>query len=219
MVYDEKKVIIFDLWGTLLENGIFPSPSRQTKKIMGLFDLKFHEYIEIFEKAFMTKNFNNLKEAFDHVFKEMDVDPKDYNREERLIGLWNKNKLFVKPYQDTTEVLEELQTKYDLVLLSNSPFYTDEILAKFDLEKYFKKIYLSYETGYLKSETQSFEMVLNDLDVKAEDCLMVGDSIESDMHGARAVDIDGVLIDRRNKREFESKVLSLTELKDNLIEK
>ncbi|PLW80562.1 hypothetical protein C0585_01895 [Candidatus Woesearchaeota archaeon] len=214
--YSKTKILIFDLWGTLLENGIFPSPARQTKKIMGLFEMSFQEYIETFEKAFMTKDFENLKQAFDHVFEEMGVDPKDYNREERLIGLWNKNKLFVKPYDDTFEVLETLKKKYKIILLTNSPFYTKEIIDKFDMDKYFDKTYFSYETGLLKCEKKSFEKVLKDFKVKPEEALMIGDSIESDMMGAEKASIAGILIDRRDKREFEPKVKSLSALKERL---
>lgn len=211
------KVIIFDLWGTLLENGIFPSPSRQTKKIMGLFDMPFQQYIESFEKAFMTKNFENLKQAFDNVFYEMNVDPVPHNREEKLIGLWNKNKLFVKPYEDTIEVLSNLKKKYKIVLLTNSPFYTKEIIEKFKMNDLFDKIYFSCETGLLKSNPKSFEMVLDDFKVKPSECLMIGDSIESDMEGAKMLGIPGILIDRREKREYERKAKSLTIMKEMVL--
>ena len=213
------KVIIFDLWGTLLENGIFPSPSRQTKKILGLFDMPFQEFIESFEKAFMTSDFEDMKSAFDNVFNHMDVSKEEYNREEKLIGLWNKNKLFVKPYGDTFDVLQKLQDAgYKLVLLTNSPFFTDEILSKFDMEKYFEKTYLSYQTGMLKNDVKSFKQVLKDLKCKDTEALMVGDSIESDMVGAANAKIKGVLIDRRDRREFEHKAISLTALKEELLE-
>jgi HAD superfamily hydrolase (TIGR01549 family) len=215
--FKKTKVIIFDLWGTLLENGIFPSPARQTKKILGLFDMGFGEYIETFEKAFMTKNFSNLKEAFTNVFEEMGVDPEPYNREERLIGLWNKNKLFVKPYDDTFEVLKDLRKKYKIVLLSNSPFYTSETLEKFEFDKYMDSIHLSYDSGLLKSDKKSFELVLKEFKIKPEEALMVGDSIESDMDGAKSAGIPGILIDRRDKRSFKNKVLSLTELRNKIL--
>lgn len=218
MGFKDTKVLIFDLWGTLLENGIFPSPVKQTKKIMGLFKMPFPEYIHDFEKAFMTKDFENLKKAFNNVFSEMKVDPKDYNREERLIGLWNKNKLFVKPYPDTIEVLEKLSSKYKLVLLTNSPFYTREIIEKFSMEKYFEKMYFSYETGMLKSDIKSYEMIFKDLKVKATDCVMIGDSMESDIQSANNANVKGILVDRRNKREYEHKVFSLSEIDSKLEE-
>ncbi|MBR9675491.1 HAD family hydrolase [Candidatus Woesearchaeota archaeon] len=216
MSYDKVKVLIFDLWGTLLENGIFPSPVRQTKKIMGLFNTPFPEFILSFERAFMTKEFKGLKEAFDNVFKKMKVNPEEYNREERLIGLWNKNKLLVKPYEDTFEVLDALKKKYKLVLLTNSPFSTSDVVEKFDMNKYFEKVYLSYETGFLKCDKEAFDIVLKDLKVKADEALMIGDSIESDMHGAANAGVKGVLIDRRGKRDYEDKAESLTDLKNKL---
>lgn len=215
--FKKTKVIIFDLWGTLLENGIFPSPSRQTKRILGLFDMSFGEYIESFEKAFMTREFKNLKEAFGNVFEKMGVDPEPYNREERLIGLWNKNKLFVKPYDDTFEVLKDLRKKYKIVLLSNSPFYTTETLEKFEFDKYMDSVHLSYESGFLKSDKESFELILKEFKIKPEEALMVGDSMESDMMGAENAGVPGILIDRRDKRSYENKVISLTQLRNQIL--
>jgi hypothetical protein len=89
------KAILFDFWGTLVENGIFPSPVKQARYILRL-RMTFKDFIIRFEKAVMTKPYNDLNEAFTAVCKEFDLDPQPFIIE-KLVGMWNKNELLGKP--------------------------------------------------------------------------------------------------------------------------
>ena len=51
-----------------------------------------------------------------------------------------------------------------------------------------------------------------ELGLSKEDVMIVGDSMQSDIAGAEKAGIKAVLIDRRGRREYENKILSLTEL-------
>jgi len=44
----------------------------------------------------------------------------------------------------------------------------------------------------------------------------VGDSIQSDMMAAKRLEIKGVLVDRRNSRDFDIKIKNLNELEGHL---
>jgi len=83
---------------TLVENGVFPSPVKQVRYILRL-NMPFPEYIVKFEEAFMLKKFNDLFESFENVSKVFDVEPDKYNLD-RLVAMWNKNKLFSTGYFD-----------------------------------------------------------------------------------------------------------------------
>ena len=63
------------------------------------------------------------------------------------------------------------------------------------------------------SDDHWIDIISNDiLKIKEKDAIMVGDSVESDIAGAKNAGIKAVLIDRRDRREFEDKILSLKEL-------
>ena len=83
---------------------------------------------------------------------------------------------------------------------------------KFDLGELFDHVYLSYELGLLKTDTSFFKCVLTDLGLLAEDCVMVGDSIQSDIISAKRLGIKAILVDRRNSRDYHPKVKNLKEL-------
>lgn len=206
------KAIFFDFWGTIVENGVFPSPVRQAKQILNQYRLPFPLYIIQFERALMTKKYADLYEAFTHVCNEFKVKPTQYMLD-KLVGMWNKNKLLSKPFPETIEVLEKLKGKYKLVLISNTDcFSVESVMDKFKLKDYFDVIVLSYEVGMLKSDPKMFDIALKKLKLKKEDVIMVGDSVESDIAGANKAEIKGILIDRQDRREFEDKILSLTEI-------
>lgn len=212
------KAIIFDLWGTIIENGVYPSPTKQSKKILGLFNMPYSEFVIRFEKAFMTSKYDNIKDGLDKVFKEFEVNPKEHNRVEKLVGLWNKSKILAKLYPETKQTLESLKKQgYTLILLSNLPSTQIDIVERFEFKKYFDHIFLSFETGCIKSEG-GFEDIMEKTGLSKEEMIMVGDSIESDIVGAEKAGVKGILIDRRNVREYDKKILTLEEIQKVLDE-
>lgn len=206
------KTIMFDFWGTLVENGIFPSPVRQAKSILRIDRLPFPLFILEFEKALMTKKYDDLYQAFENVSKEFQLRP-DAQRQDMLVGMWNKNRLLAKPFQDTVEMLEKLKAGHRIVLVANTDSISvDSVLEKYDLKKYFDAIYLSCDMGLLKSNPKMFTTVLEKEGISGEDAIMVGDSIESDLIGAEKAGIKGVLLDRNNKRTHPNRITALAEL-------
>ncbi|MGM5487706.1 MAG: HAD family hydrolase [Nanobdellota archaeon] len=206
------KAVLFDFWGTIIENGIFPSPVKQAKFILRI-DMPFSDYIERFEKSFMTRKADNLTEAFRNVCDEFDVRPPEHVID-KLVGMWNKNTLLAKPFEDTFETIKGLREKgVKIGLVSNTdPFSITQLISKFELDELFDGIVLSYEAGMLKSNPEMFDKALAKLGVAKEDAVMVGDSIESDMKGAENAGIKAYLIDRKDKRDYESKITGLKEL-------
>lgn len=208
------KAILFDFWGTLVENGIH-SPIKQVKDILSI-DLPFSDYVMRMEKAMMTQKFNSLTEAFEAVCTEFNITAEP-DKIEQLVGMWNKSWMLSRPYYEVEAVLAELQKKYRLILISNTDcFSLPRALEKFKLEQYFEKMYLSFEQGILKNDPAFLDKVVEELNLSKEDCLIVGDSIESDMAAAKNAGINAILVDRRNRREFTPKVQHLRELQRSL---
>lgn len=209
------KGVLLDFWGTIVENGVHPSPVRQAKRILRV-NCDFTEYIVTFEKAFMTKKFETLTEAFHNVTQEFNLNPPGFVYD-NLVGMWNKNTLLSKPFPETIETLEELKKKYKLVLVSNTDSLSvPQLLEKFDLKKYFDDIILSCDVGLLKTDKKLFAKALKKVKLKASEVVMVGDSIPTDIEGAKNAGIRAILVDRRDSREYDDKIPDLTGLKDIL---
>lgn len=210
------KAVLFDFWGTLVENGTY-SPLRQTYNILRA-RMRFSEFVIKTESVLMTKPYEDQASAFTAVCKEFNIEPKPFIID-KLIGIWNKNKLLAQLYPDTIKVLEELKkAKYKLAIVTNCPNNSVEpVIEKFGLGKYFDAVLMSWETGYLKTDKELFELAMKKLKVKKkEDVLMVGDSIPTDIEGAKNAGINAILVDRKGTREWPEKIKDLTQLKNIL---
>jgi HAD superfamily hydrolase (TIGR01493 family) len=212
----QKKAVLFDFWGTIIENGVFPSPVKQAKFILRL-RVPFVDYIQKFENAFMTQRFENLSDGFQNVVKAFNTNAPPFVIE-KLVGMWNKNTLLAKPFDDTIEAIKELKAKgVKVCIVANTdPFSVNQVLDKFELRDLFDEIFLSYEEGMLKTDPQLFEVICARLGLNKEDLIMVGDSMQSDIKAAQNAEIMPILIDRRNKRDFDNKVKNLFEIKNFL---
>ncbi len=213
------KAIFFDFWGTIVENGVVPSPVRQVKYILRLQRMPFGEFIKKFEESFMLDEYGNLTDAFNNVIKEFDLNPPGFVVE-KLVGMWNKNMLLAKPFPDTVATLKKLKKDYKLVLISNTDqFSVEPVIEKYKLADYFDEMIFSYKEKSLKTDPELFKIALKKIKAKPEDVIMVGDSMESDIEGAAKAGIKGILIDRRDKREYEPKIMSLSEIEKHIDEK
>ncbi len=206
-----KKILLFDFWGTLAENGVW-SPTKQIRNILGI-RLPFSEYVNRMQGAMMTKKHEDLEAAFRSVCSEFALDCDDAKIEE-LIGMWNKNWMLAKPYEEVADELAKLKEKgFTLVLVANTDqFSIQNVLEKFSLTGLFDKLYFSCDVGLIKNDEAFFPGLCSELGVGVGDCVMIGDSIQSDVIAAKAVGLSAVLVDRKNTRDYHPKIQSLKEL-------
>ena len=105
-----------------------------------------------------------------------------------------KSKIFYKPH--CMEFLNALKGKYKLYAVTNGVTLTQQVrLAKSGLEPYFDHIFISEQMGCKKPEAEFFVKVFETIGpVDKSRCIMLGDSLTSDMQGGRNAGIDTCLI-------------------------
>lgn len=202
--------VIFDLWGTLVDGGV-RSPIHATHDVIAP-SMDFSEFVEKFERATMTKKFASQKEMFGSAAKELNIPISDYNVE-KLIGIWNRNALLARTFNDTIPTLEELKKKgTELVLISNTPcFLTEEAVDKLELRKFFDMIVFSCNEGLLKTDKEFIEIILKKTGLNKDQIVLIGDSIATDMACAEKAGIKGLLLDRRWRHPYKNRIKMLTE--------
>lgn len=204
------KALFFDCWGTLVENGV-QSPTKQVKHILNI-KMPFPEYVTRMERAMMTQSFPTLRDAFLSICREFNLQCREQELEE-LIGMWNKSWMLAQPYDEVIELLTALKKKYTLILFSNTDsFSINSVLEKFSLRQFFDRVALSYRLGMIKTDKNFLNTLLTDLGLTPEECLIIGDSIHSDMLPAQRIGAKAILIDRKDRQEFMPKIKNLNEL-------
>ena len=102
--------------------------------------------------------------------------------------------------EDTLPTLVALRKNYALALVSNfdHPPYVRGLLAHYGLADFFNAIVISGEIGVDKPDPRIFHRALDAVRCSPEEALFVGDSLESDITGARSVGCRPVLIDMKD---------------------
>ena len=91
------------------------------------------------------------------------------------------------------EVLKEISTDYKIYAASNGVLTMQENrLQLSELKKYFTDLYVSDDIGYAKPNINFFTESMDRAKLRPSEILMVGDSLVSDIAGAREADIDSV---------------------------
>jgi putative hydrolase of the HAD superfamily len=100
-------------------------------------------------------------------------------------------------YDDVAPVLRELARRgVKIGLISNSHRSLSSFEEHFELEGLISAAVSSSEHGYLKPHPSIFEAALQLAGVRAEESMMVGDSLLHDIEGALQVGMRGVLVHR-----------------------
>jgi HAD superfamily hydrolase (TIGR01662 family) len=114
-------------------------------------------------------------------------------------------------YEDAVPALRLVRSHGLTVgLLSNSARDLDDFVAHHGLVV--DAVLTSGTHGKTKPHDSIFRRMLELLDVGPGEAVMVGDSIEDDIEGARAVGMATVLVDREDRYPSESRICSLAEL-------
>lgn len=99
------------------------------------------------------------------------------------------------------DVLDTLKDKYELNVITNGVgFIQTSRLAKSNMRKYFKHLFISGEIGANKPSKLFFDHVLNMVSEKDKSkILVVGDSLTSDIKGAVNCGVDSIYIGDESK--------------------
>ncbi|MBR6530285.1 MAG: YjjG family noncanonical pyrimidine nucleotidase [Clostridia bacterium] len=103
----------------------------------------------------------------------------------------------VVPVEGAHELLRYLSAKYPLYVASNAP-HTQQInrLKAAGMYGYFTDVFTSELFGVAKPSSAFFENALSRIEgARAEECVMIGDSLSADVKGANAFGMQTVFFD------------------------
>lgn len=120
-------------------------------------------------------------------------------------------------FPDTLPVLDRLREEgYKLAIISNWDYSLHRVLAMFDLTEKFDVVIASLEEGIEKPEAEIFHIALGRAGISFDQAIHVGDDPLDDVHGARAVGMRALLIDRRRPMPAQGVITSLDQLPEVL---
>lgn len=218
------KAVLIDIDDTIFD---FEKCSKNSfLKTLEKFNLKFKEedfsYFNKVNDILWTKQKLgeiNIKEVF---IKRDYLMGKYFNLDIEK-GLFND--LFVKFLYDEIEMVDGIEDlllylsdKYKIFTASNGIFKMQENrLKKSNLDKYFDKIFVSDKIGFEKPDKKFFQKIMDLTKFSNDDLIMIGDSIKSDIIGAKNSKIKSIYFNKDGKKisdkNFTYQVKNLSEIK------
>ncbi len=208
------KAVLFDMFETLMmisKNHEFYSPSlmrmyRYLNKngINGSFDVFQKAYIKSREDLY-AKADANLEEPHFNVRVSETLKSLGYNYDvsspivaAASAEFCEEFMTFVYLDENTEELLRTLHGKYKLGIISNFaiPECVHKLLKTHDLDKLFDAVVVSGAVNKRKPSPEIFERTLKTLGVSASETVFVGDTLDADIEGAKAVGMKAVYIER-----------------------
>lgn len=182
------KVIIFDLDGTL-----YKSPEIYQK----FAEAAYYTYAKL-RKTTIEQAKSILEKRREEMRKQKGY-PVPYTLAllsfDIPIEEWHKKNIkffdagsYLKPDIQLKQVLKELKKVYQLVVLTNNNrIQTERILRTLGIKELFSHIF-TYETFKLiKPNLEIFRQVIEKLNLKPDECMMVGDRYEVDLVPAKEI--------------------------------
>ena len=114
----------------------------------------------------------------------------------------------------TYKLLERLHNDYPLYVITNSSKRVRKALKKLKLDKFFKDIFISEESGRIKENGEIFKDFIQTTKLDPNKCLMIGDKLKSDGK-CKTVGMLFCLVDKDNKSQmgdYDFKVNSIDEV-------
>lgn len=163
----------------------------------------------------ITLRYKRLKEVFDLVPYAIDDSQINLISEEYIKYLPTFNHLF----EGAIEVLDYLKPKYNLHIITNGfQEVQNGKLRNAKIEHYFTTVTNSEMAGVKKPNPKIFELALQLAKAEKKTSLMVGDSLEADMEGAKNIGLDALFFNETKTEEPHDfpQIYHLSELKNIL---
>lgn len=173
--------IIFDLYGTLIDSD----PNKLSVKRSKLME---------WGKTRWMCHEKNEDEYFSEYCKTHGGDPKELQK------TFKEMEQTTAFFPDMLDLIHSLKEQgYTLHILSNcGPGIQQFVEEHQEIFDWFETVNFSYQLGYTKPDLNAFRAVLQKIDAQPEECVMIGDSHQSDITPAKELGMQAIPYDGRH---------------------
>ena len=188
-----KRAVIFDMFETLITH--YQSPlyfGAHMAEDAGIPTDEFQALWKPTENA-RTIGEMTLEETIEIILREKQC----YSDKllQNIVGkrIAAKKECFRHLHPEIVPMLRELKEKGILIgLISNCFSEEVRVIRQSELLSYFNAVYLSYEQGIAKPDEEIFIRCMNELSVKADECLYVGDGGSYELEAAQKLGMTAI---------------------------
>lgn len=188
------KAILIDVGGPLVdERGFYELADRLVLELLAETGREVpQEEYQAAVRGFLARLFPNPRRAALWHFLKPDLEGFRRLLEElrRRAQGWKAERL----QPGAKEAVAALAKRYRLALAGNQPATIKELLESSGVLQYFHFRLVSEEMGVTKPDPQFFQMILDSLEVRPEETVMVGDRLDYDIFPAKLLGLRAVRV-------------------------
>lgn len=195
-----KRVFIFDLFGTLVNIYDKATYFGMIEEMANILEIEFREFSKYWnEETYddrMTGKFKNNSENLQFISKKYNLNLSKENIERAVEFRKNFTKKSLLLYREGLfKMLKEIKDKgHKLALISDCSPDVPEVWEELEFSKYFDEVVFSCTVGLKKPDERIYNLVLERLGEKSENCYYIGDGGSFELTGAKQVGMYPILI-------------------------
>jgi putative hydrolase of the HAD superfamily len=190
--------VVFDLFGTLVDEdaaGVRESLLDIARLLRMPEALLMHAWRESREQRNTGELGRDPREMFEHLCALVGVSPKPDTLDEAVNRYVNKRRSGLAPREGVIETLENLKKqKITTAVVSNCSNELPDVWPLSELGPHFNVAIFSAAVGVMKPDPAIFKMALDQLKLKANQCLYIGDGGDGELIAARETGMETVMI-------------------------
>lgn len=185
------KAVFFDLDDTIVDTTRLAEMARRNaiENMIrhGLpvdFDTAYGELLEL-----ISEYGSNFPRHFDYLLRRLELPYNPKWISAGVIAYHNTKIAYLKSVRGARRTLLRLKKEgYVLgIITDGDPVKQWEKILRLELDEYFDHVFISDELGVKKPHPKIFQKALQKANLKAEEAVMVGDRLYSDIYGAKRV--------------------------------
>jgi putative hydrolase of the HAD superfamily len=219
------KAVIFDLFGTLVQNYPRHDSENVLRHMASVLSVSPDGLIRLWHDTFdqrMNGTFQNYQECLRYICGELGVSPEDSQIDLAAQMRFEMTKQeIMTPREDAIEVLSNLKSRgYRTGLISNASIETSTLWNDTPLSPFIDAAIFSGPLGIMKPDRRIYLIVAEQFAVEPNHCMYVADGIGGELEGASQIGMYSVLIETTSEDTYEmrreiwhgSKISSLREI-------
>jgi putative hydrolase of the HAD superfamily len=190
-----KKYLIFDLWYTL----IYLDDGWKTFNLLKEdFDIPRDVWVRDVKQLFLCNKYADeksfLKEFVNVTKKDIDID--------KYAKIMNMQKRYdldnIKIYPETIPTLARIKDQgCNIGIISNQCSFYEQWFHISPLVKYIDTAVFSNDVGIRKPDSKIYHMFMDKVDIKPNECMMIGDSIDQDVIMPKSLGMSAIHLYRK----------------------
>jgi putative hydrolase of the HAD superfamily len=197
-INQKYKAIIFDLFGTLVDNFVRNEYERVLAEMASILNTPINEFQRVWLASFpqrATGVHANQKASIEYICRKLNVPINEAEVNHAFKVRLDYTKRSVVPRPDAVATLARLKAQgYKIGLISDCSGEIPMVWGSTPLAPFFDVTVFSCVAGIKKPDPRIYRLATDPLKVRPQDCLYIGDGSSKELTGALQVGMHPVLI-------------------------